>query len=261
VRYVEKIVKALPEAKFWMTHNEEEAFARHGYFLHDRPPGRGNIIDAYFVLRNLRKSHELAYKSIKKINSSNQVGFSESLVYFEPYDSWPHNLLATKIIKWWRNNAFFGDFVKYSDFIGLQYYFHSRIRLHPKSNWGIQFNENKTVSDFGWEIYPEGIYHVLKSLKKYNKPIYVTENGLADAKDIYRTDFIKDHLKYVHKAISDGVDVRGYLHWSLLDNFEWQQGFWPRFGLVEMDYKTMERRIRQSAYTYAKITKENSLEV
>ena len=117
------------------------------------------------------------------------------------------------------------------------------------------------MSNFGWEIYPEGIYHVLKSLKKYNKPIYVTENGLADAKDIYRTDFIKDHLKYVHKAISDGVDVRGYLHWSLLDNFEWQQGFWPRFGLVEMDYKTMERRIRQSAYTYAKITKENSLEV
>lgn len=65
----------------------------------------------------------------------------------------------------------------------------------------------------------------------------------------------------MHKAISEGVDVRGYFHWSLLDNFEWQQGFWPRFGLVEIDYKTQERRIRQSAYEYAKIVKANAIDL
>ncbi len=261
VRYVEKAVRSLSGVKFYTTHNEQEAFARHGYFLKDRPPAKGNFFTAYKVLKNLKISHKLAYQVIKKFNPNLQVGFSESLVYFEPYNFWPHNILLMKLVKWWRNNTFFDEFAKYSDFLGLQYYFHSRIRLNPFiSQWGIQFNENKEVSDMGWEIYPEGIYHVLKDLAKYNKPIYITENGVADAKDIHREKFIKEHLKWVHKAISEGVDVRGYFYWSLLDNFEWQLGFWPRFGLVEMDYQTMERNIRQSAWEYAKIAKENAVE-
>ena len=98
-------------------------------------------------------------------------------------------------------------------------------------------------------------------LKKYNKPIYITENGIADARDMHREKFIKEHLRWAHKAVSEGVDLKGYLYWSLLDNFEWNQGFWPLFGLVEVDYKTMERRVRQSALEYAKIAKENGLEV
>ncbi|MEK7111742.1 MAG: family 1 glycosylhydrolase, partial [Patescibacteria group bacterium] len=85
--------------------------------------------------------------------------------------------------------------------------------------------------------------------------------------------FIKEHLRWAHKAGQEGVDLRGYFYWSLLDNFEWSDGFWPRFGLVEVDYlpadaahqalqagKTLERRVRQSALTYARIAKENALE-
>jgi beta-glucosidase len=83
---------------------------------------------------------------------------------------------------------------------------------------------------------------------------------MADASDKERGDFIKNHLINISKAINDGVDVRGYFHWSLLDNFEWDKGFWPRFGLVEIDYKTLERKIRPSAFEYAKICKENYLE-
>lgn len=260
-RFCKKLAESFPEVKYWMTLNEPEAFPRHGYLLKDRPPAKGNIISMIRALRNLAKGHKEAYVAMKFINNSFQIGYSESCVYFESYNKMPHNILALWLLRWWRNNPFFSRMSKYSDFIGLQYYFHTRVRFHPKSQWWFQYNENQKVSDFGWEIYPEGIYHVLKDLKKYNKPIYVTENGLADAKDIYRADFIKEHLRYVHKAIFEGVDVRGYLHWSLLDNFEWHQGFWPRFGLVEVDYKTMERRIRQSAWEYAKIAKENSLEV
>ena len=133
----------------------------------------------------------------------------------------------------------------------MNYYFHSRL-------FG---NRNEDVTDMGWEIYPEGIYYVLRGLKKYNLPIYVTENGLADIKDEKRGKFIKDHLKWIHKVISESVDVRGYLYWSLLDNFEWDKGFWPRFGLVEIDYETLERKIRPSAYEYAKICKSNILEI
>jgi beta-glucosidase len=104
---------------------------------------------------------------------------------------------------------------------------------------------------------------VLKSLKKYNLPIYITENGLADADDTRRAKFIREHLVMVHRAISEGVDVRGYLHWSLLDNFEFPdvRGFWPRFGLIEIDYKTLERKVRPSALEYARICRKNELEI
>jgi beta-glucosidase len=98
-------------------------------------------------------------------------------------------------------------------------------------------------------------------LKKYNKPIYITENGLADADDSQREKFIKDHLKYIHKAIEEEVDVRGYFYWSLLDNFEWDKGFWPRFGLIKIDYNTLERKIRPSAWKYAEICKNNEIEI
>ncbi len=91
-------------------------------------------------------------------------------------------------------------------------------------------------------------------------PVYITENGLTDAKDEKRAKFIKDHLFWVHKAISEGTDVRGYFYWSLLDNFEWDKGFWPRFGLVEVDYQTLGRRIRPSAWEYAKICESNEME-
>ena len=82
---------------------------------------------------------------------------------------------------------------------------------------------------------------------------------MADAKDEKREKFIKEHLYWIHKAIQEGVDIRGYFYWSLLDNFEWDKGFWPRFGLVEIDYQTLERKIWPSAQEYAKICKNNEL--
>ncbi len=111
----------------------------------------------------------------------------------------------------------------------------------------------------GWPIYPPAIYHVLTELKKYKKPVYITENGIADAADAKRAGYIKDHLRWAWQAMHDGIDLRGYFYWSLLDNFEWARGFEPRFGLVEVDYRTMERKIRPSAYEYKRICETNSL--
>ena len=122
-------------------------------------------------------------------------------------------------------------------------------------------NYNKKTTDLGWEVYPEGIYHILKYLAKFKKPIYITENGLADKQDKYRKDFIKEHLIWIHQAIEEGVDVRGYLYWSLMDNLEWERGFEPRFGLLEIDYQTMERKARPSAYYYAEICQNNYLKI
>lgn len=111
----------------------------------------------------------------------------------------------------------------------------------------------------GWELYPQAIYHVLVDLRRYKKPIYITENGLADAQDKKRGWLIFEILKNVSQAIDAGVDVRGYLHWSLMDNFEWDKGFWPRFGLLEIDYETLERKIRPSAKFYRDICLANGI--
>src|SRR3989344_3580960 len=138
---------------------------------------------------------------------------------------------------------------------------HKRIRAgfrNPR-RW-FNRNDNKVISDFGWELYPEGIYKVVKSASRYRVPIYITENGIADADDEKRAVFIKDTLAWLHKAISEGSNVMGYFHWSLLDNFEWASGFWTRFGLVEVDYKNnLRRRVRPSTYEYAKIIKANAI--
>ena len=102
------------------------------------------------------------------------------------------------------------------------------------------------MTDAGWEIYPEGLYHVLRSVGRHGKPVMVTENGLADALDVQRGAFIVSHLRQVQRAIRAGVDVRGYFVWSLLDNFEWAEGYSQRFGLVRVDFPTLQRTPKES---------------
>jgi beta-glucosidase/6-phospho-beta-glucosidase/beta-galactosidase len=105
----------------------------------------------------------------------------------------------------------------------------------------------------GWEIYPRGLYEVVKSFSSYNLPIIITENGLADADDKWRTEYIREHLRWLLKAVKEGAPVKGYLHWSLLDNFEWAEGYTKQFGLVHVDRETQTRTIRSSAKSYAEI--------
>ena len=250
VRYVEKMVTALPDVKFWITLNEPELWANKAYMIGDWPPQKRNPFIYWRVLQNLIKVHTKAYGVIKKINPHSSVGIAKNNVYFEAYKNKFINRLLKRIFDCWWNFYFLNKINNHHDFIGLNHYFHHRI------NYGFNKNENKKVSDMGWELYPEGLYYALKEVSRYKKPIYITENGLADAHDTQRAWFITEYLKNVLKAIDEGVDVRGYLHWSLLDNFEWDKGFWPRFGLVEVDYKTYGRQIRESAFLYKKIIEQ-----
>ncbi|MEM3731143.1 MAG: beta-galactosidase BgaS [Candidatus Bathyarchaeia archaeon] len=110
------------------------------------------------------------------------------------------------------------------------------------------------TSDYGWEIYPEGILEALKIMDAYKKPIYVTENGVADAQDTLRPEFILEHLKVLEKAIThEKIDVRGYFHWALTDNYEWTKGFSMKFGLCLVDLKTKLRNPRKSAEVYKRL--------
>ncbi len=255
-RYVEKIVKAFKnEIKFWITLNEPLNFVGQSYLTGGWPPQEKNLISCFLVTQNLIRAHEEAFKVIKGLNKGARVGIASINNCFEAYKNKLVNRLISKFMNWLTNLYFIDQISQYQDFIGLNYYHRALLDL-----WMVK-NENKIVSDLGWELYPKGIYCTLMDLKKYKKPVYITENGLADANDENRAWYVKSILFNVHKAVAEGVDVRGYFYWSLLDNFEWDKGFWPRFGLVEVNYKNMRRRVRQSAREYAKIVRENGIEV
>lgn len=253
VRYARKVVEALGDVKFWITLNEPEVNSGMSYMLSVWPPQKRNIFQYFKVVHNLIKSHRLAYQAIKEINSNAQVGIAKQNAYFTIKGKSLINKIIRFVVNFYWNELWFYCIKKYQDFIGLNHYFHNQIY------YGLNKNENKITNDLGWEIWPTSLYYCLKELKKYNKPVYITENGLADSKDEKRIWFIFEMLKGVHKAIEEGVDVRGYLHWSLMDNFEWAEGYWPRFGLIEIDYKTLERKPRKSAHFYRDICVHNGI--
>jgi beta-glucosidase len=245
-RYAERMAVALKDVSFWITINEPEIVAIYGYVRGTRPPEKRGIWGFYLSMSRIIRAHRAAYRSIKRTTPESRVGAAIHMSWFESAGGWVNDLLKYLVDRF-GNFYFLNRTVAYSDFIGFNHYAHNRI------NWGFNKNENKETTDVGWEIYPESIYQVLKQLQKYHMPIYITENGLADARDAQREQFIDRYLACVKRAVNEGVDVRGYLHWSLLDNFEWDSGFWPRFGLVEIDYRTLERKVRPSALAYKKI--------
>lgn len=251
-RFCRKVVEKLNYyVKFWIVLNEPEIYTGQSYFLGFWPPQKKSLYSAWMVLHNLLDAHKKVYNMIKQINTNACVGIAKHNVYHEAYQ----NRLWNRLIKYfydWRDNDYILNYIRdYQDFIGLNHYLHDRI-----DGWTGK-NEDKYVSDFGWELYPKSLYYAVNELKKYQKPIYITEHGLADAEDKYRQWFLELSLKGLKKAIDEGVDVRGYLHWSLMDNFEWDKGYWLRFGLIEIDRKTLARKPRKSAYWYRDVCKNN----
>lgn len=256
-RYAKLMAEKLGDGVgFWLTINEPMSVIANCYMQGNWPPQKKNPISAYRALKILSRAHKEAYKEIHAVNDGAKVGFAHICMYFDPRNKKSLlDKLAVKVAEYFSNKKFINLTRGHNDFLALQYYFHNRI-----SFFGGIDNRNESVTDLGWEIYQEGIYHLLKWMNSYGLPIYVTENGLADRDDKKRMAFIEDGLKWIHRAIEEGVPVKGYFHWSLLDNFEWDKGFWPRFGLVEIDYATMGRKVRKSALEYAEICRKNGLE-
>jgi beta-galactosidase len=121
--------------------------------------------------------------------------------------------------------------------------------------------DGRQTSDFGWEIYPEGMLDALKAMHKHGRPLYVMENGIADARDALRPKFIADHLRVLDKAINEAkINVKGYFHWSLTDNYEWAKGFSMKFGLCEVELTTKKRKERKSARVYKNIIDKGTVE-
>jgi beta-glucosidase len=256
--YAEHVVSQLKDlATFWITLNEPTSVIGAAYLNGNWPPQKKSFRAALRVYRQLAKAHNLSFYAIHKIQPEARVGFANILQSFVPYRKKSLiDRLSVRVAKFFTNEYMLLLTHGRHDFLTVQYYFHSRLKFIRRTH-----NKDHAESDLGWEIYPEGIYHIIKDLAHHRLPIYITENGLADADDSRREIFIKEHLFWIHKAIQESIDVRGYFYWSLLDNFEWDKGFWPRFGLVEVDYATQKRTIRPSALAYAEICKKNTLEI
>jgi beta-glucosidase len=249
-RYCAHVVHELGDAvKNYSTINEPMVVAGIGYIRGRWPPFGNKAFLRYFkMLTNMARGHGAAYRAIKKEYPNKEVGIVKHTI---PYMAGKNPL--HKIAAWFSN-------------LGWTYLFMSRV--HKECDWiGLNyynrkvFGETRTLekTDMGWNIDPEGIYDALQILKKYKKPIYIAEAGCADASDKFRTDYIRDTIRAIHHAVRNGVKVKGYCYWSLLDNYEWAEGFGKRFGLVEVNYDTLERTIRPSAYVYKEICETNSV--
>lgn len=274
-RYVQKVVSELGDLiDLYQVFNEPMVPLGQGYLAGVFPPGyKIRPIKFFRALNNVADSHKKAYEIIKEKHPNVPVGVSYLYNWYQSENLGFLITIINRIAKWYRVDLIDNKIKKHLDFVAIQYYRLGRIKFDWKNirmdsknqvyfGFTIEKNNNNLMD---WITYPEGIYKVLKEVKKkHNLPIYITENGVptdVGLDDQERIKFIKEHLQFVHQAILEGVDVRGYNYWSLLDNFEWLYGFKPRFGLVEIDYKTQERRPRKSFYEYAKICQNNEIEI
>ena len=238
----------------------------HSYLLGVWPPQEKSLPKTQAVKNNLLRAHINSYRLIKDIYKKNDLGdplisIAQNMQAFVPCVPTLRNNIAAYL----RAKSFNLEFIERSiraralDFIGVNYYSRSLVELR---GWGIknfamdiceEKHNNLQKNSLGWDIYPEGLYNILVGLKKYSLPIFILENGICTEDDSLRWSFIQDHLNKLIQAIDSGVKILGYIYWSLIDNYEWDKGFAPRFGLIEIDYNTYQRRIRDSARRFAQV--------
>ena len=275
----------------WITINEPNVLAAQGYLLGAWPPARTNPVDALRAHHRLLEAHVAAYRALKEASPYDaQVGVAHHLRAVEPRDPRSRSDRGAQVlfervfsdafaravctgtmygpidhvVGHGRGGFRVGEARGTQDFFGINYY--SRDVVHFSLGHAAELFVVREVparseqSDLGWEVYPAGLGRLVRTWSaRSGVPVVITENGIADAGDTRRASFVVRHLAELARAIADGVDVRGYYHWSLLDNFEWAEGYEPRFGLVAVDYATQERTIRESARVYQRIARTRTL--
>ncbi len=248
-RFVQKIADEYgKDLEYVITLNEPNVYTVFSYGTGFWPPQEKNWPKAIWIYRNLVSAHKRAYRILKHANPSINVGIAGQLSNIQAKR--PHNIIdevVTKFMRYTYNWWFVNRIRKQQDFVGFNYYFTDYYKGFHKDNPKVP------VNDLGWYMEPEGLYPLLvRAWAHYRKPIIVTENGVADEQDQYRQWWIEESIVAMERALSEGVQVAGYFHWSLLDNFEWAYGWWPKFGLVSVDRANgMKREIRPSAKWFA----------
>ena len=277
-RYARQIYAALgSDVDFWFTLNEPMVYVTLAYVTNMFPPGANDVKLAPPVVKGLLLSHARAYRALHDLAARFKrrvyVGIAHHLRIFDPLrpndtmDVWIARLLE-KTFNWTMIDALqtgrltmkiplvldyeedLPELRGTEDFVGINYYSRDIIRFSLRSPLFFErlIRSEAPVSDVQWEIYPEGLYRLLKELHARYKdtPLLISENGIADRNHQKRKHFIQTHLEQTLRAMNEGVPVIGYCHWTLMDNFEWIEGYEPKFGLFETHYETQERRLRPS---------------
>ena len=307
VEYADLMSRTLGDrVKNWVTHNEPAVVAWMGYGTGQHAPGLKDYQLAVRAAHHLLLSHGQAVPIIRRNSPDAEVGIVLDIWWRTGASNsradWE---LARKddarLVRWFLDPLYgrgypadaVNDFMKMgalpngldfvqerdmeeisirTDFIGLNYYSRHVYRANiPDNDPQTMFTQPQSPAqwtEMHWEIYPDGLLHVLQRLYfNYQPPkIYITENGASystapdekgNVADIHRVNYLRTHFAAAHRAIQAGVPLAGYFVWSLLDNFEWSHGYSQRFGIVYVDYETQKRYLKDSAKWYKGVIKKN----
>ena len=277
-----RVVEALGNhCNLWITINEPNVYMTGGYLGGGFPPGKNDLKTALKVLSNLIKGHAASYQAIHEVQSDAQVGVAHHWRGFMPANGNPLTRYATNLFNKVFNEAFpqalvtgkfDANFLKEDvpqakntqDFIGLNYYTRELIKfdLGNRSEMFTRrsYPKDAELSETGFlNNDPAGFQAGIKWARQFEKPIYITENGVEDSKDDFRCKYLLQHLHAMWHMINHNVPVKGYFHWTLVDNFEWERGWSQRFGLWGLDPATQLRTRRKSVDLYAEICRINSI--
>ncbi len=281
-RYVERVAAALSDrVGLWITVNEPTVYVKKGFVTGEWPPFRRRAwIAGARALDNLCRAHRIAYGILHRHRADARVGLAHSAPHIQPCRpdrAGDRRVAATR--DWLLNGLVLhligarrlGDRVRRGpmplDFLGINYY--TRSVVH-REGWGAgaligrechDHVARGRFSELGWEVFPDGLPAVLERFSGLGVPLLITENGVATNDESVRSEFLRAHLEAVGRALEGGLDVIGYLYWSLIDNYEWNHGTGPRFGLIAVDYDTQARVPRQAFRELALTCRSNRLRI
>ncbi len=250
-----------------VTINEPMVFWLAGYITGFFPPGLKDARRGFWALAHLAEAHVIARDAFSSRTPRVDCGIAQNVLAFAPARRWhPIDRALTRLANSNYNHAFLEALTtgrlriqmpglvsgsatidgaeRAMDYVGVNYYTRAHLKFQRRSPF-LAFEyidrHQRDLTDIGWEYYPEGLGQMLRQMKQYGRPIWITENGLDDRLGVRRSQFLFEHWQQVLSAISAGINVTTYLHWSLFDNFEWLEGFGPRFGLYHVDFDTTAR--------------------
>ncbi len=263
LNYAQQIVRHFGDlVDNWNTFNEPGVYLTNGYLLGQFPPFRKNYFAMKKALKHMSWAHRGAVLLIKESYPDAPVGISKNCVKFVPQN------IFGRFPAWFMDRLFMetvaDHFSEGVDYWGMSYY--AKIRFDP---FPITYIDTpKKVEKLGlrhdmmWEYEPKGMQEsMMRYYERYKLPIIITESGIATDDCAVRIDSIKDYLGLIHEAMESGVPVQGYFHWSTMDNFEWNLGRTYRFGLVNVNFETGDRKMKESGEFYEQVVKEGGIDV
>lgn len=279
LKFAIRAVRELRGVKYWITFNEPYVMILGGYFEGCMPPGLTDPNLGFIALGNLLSCHGPLYDAIHSAHPGAMVSVAHNMSPFSPWHRWnPMDRLLSAAAKRFYNHSLIDAFLTghlniqlpffrpFSadvgikgklDFFGVNYYTRVHMRFNPLhiKRFGVEFRhrdlDGHGVTEMGWEIHPRGLRKVLRYASRLGLPMIITENGVATRDIDKKVRYMQSHLEAMQRSIQEGLDVRGYFYWTLLDNYEWLQGYDQRFGLYKVDMKTLKRTPTVAAAYYA----------